>query len=317
MLPSVPIPTSVLYRAHKSVRKLSHRLVGHSLDHQIDVVVVTGGCSGLGKEVVARLASTGTKVAVLDIRVPDESEKVPSVLYVQCDVSKPEDIIASHHTIKTHFGRVSVLINNAGVANGKPLLELDFAEIARTITVNLLLSFYTIKVFLPDMLAMHRGYIVTIGSVLGYMSPARLSAYGASKSGLVALHESLTYELGPPLRSPHGIKTLLVCPGQMRTDLFHGVMTPSSLLAPELDPGYVASKVVRALESGRRGEIKLPFYGNILPIFRAVPWPVTEAARYWSGIDSSMRTFKESVSRIISREQSAASSAATKTRASA
>lgn len=300
----VSITFDFFYRAHKDIVRLSHKLAGHSLDSEIDVAVVTGGSSGLGKEMVSLLAIGGVKVAVLDIKVPPQNEFVGGALYYQCDVSNPDDISITREKIKNELGVVSVLINNAGITNGKSLLELDYAEIDKTIQVNLLLNFYTTKVFLPDMMALGRGYVVTIGSVLGYMSPARLSAYGASKAGLVALHESLTYEVGPPLISPHGIKTLLVCPGQMRTDLFCGVLTPCSLLAPELDPKYVAAKVVKALELGSRGEIKLPFYGNFLPVLRAVPWPVSEAARYLSGIDSSMLTFGESLSSIVAREES-------------
>ena len=202
---------------------------------------------------------------------------------------------------------MTILINNAGITTGKTLLDLSYDEIERTIQINLMSSFYTIKTFLPDMLLMQRGYIVTIASVLGYMSPARLSAYGASKSGLIALHESLTYELGPPSINPKGIKTLLICPGQLKTGMFDGVKTPSSILAPELDPKYVADNVISAIELGRRGEIKIPFYGNFLPIFRAVPWPIVEAARYYSGIDKSMQTFKNTVltiSRVASKANS-------------
>lgn len=280
------ITSDLFCRAHKHIQRLSHKVVGHSLDSKFDVAVVTGGSSGLGKEIVCLLAARGVRVAVLDINIPSQTQSPEGIIYYQCDVSEPNDVAITKEKINNDLGVVSVLINNAGIANGKSLLELDYADIKRTIDVNLLLSFYTTKVFLPDMMELERGYIVTVGSVLGYMSPARLSAYGASKAGLVALHESITYELGTPLINPHGIKTLLVCPGQMRTELFRGVQTPCSLLAPELDPKYVAAKLVNALEWGRRGEIKLPFYGKFLPVFRAFPWRVTEAARYLSGIDT-------------------------------
>lgn len=278
--------------------------MGHSLDPQIDVAVITGGTAGLGKEIATQLAARGVKCAVLDIRTPSEHEMVPSVAYFQCDVSDPHQVAAAHVQIAESVGQATILINNAGVANGKPLLDLSVLEINKTIGVNLMLSFYTTKEFLPLMIQAHRGYVVTVGSVLGYMSPARLSAYGALKAGMIAFHESLSYEVGPPHSAPLGVKTLLICPGQMRTELFRGVSTPSLLLAPELEPKYVAQKLVSALELGRRGEIRLPFYGNFLPVFRAVPWPVTEAARYFSGIDNSMRTFKESVKKA-SREATA------------
>ena len=145
-----------------------------------------------------------------------------------------------------------------------------------------------------------RGYIVTIASVLGYMSPARLSAYGASKSGLIALHESLTYELGSPSLNPQGIKTLLVCPGQLTTGMFQGVATPSTIFAPELDPAFVASSVVNAIELGRRGEIKLPLYGKVIPMFRALLWPIVEVTRRITGIDQSMIDFKSKISKVAS-----------------
>ena len=109
------------------------------------------------------------------------------------------------------------------------------------------------------MILKNRGYIITIASVLGYMSPARLSAYGASKSGLIALHESLTYELGSPSLNPHGIKTLLVCPGQLKTGMFQGVKTPSTILAPELDPKFVASYVVKCNRTRTTGRNQIAF----------------------------------------------------------
>lgn len=113
-------------------------------------------------------------------------------------------------------------------------------------------------------------------------------AYGAAKSGTIALHESLTYELSRTMGSSTGIKTLLVAPGQMRTTLFNGVNTPSSIFAPELEPSYVAQKIVRALKCGRRGELQLPLYGHFLPLFRATPWPITLFVRRISGMDEAM-----------------------------
>ncbi len=75
--------------------------------------------------------------------------------------------------------------------------------------------------------------------------------------------------------------------------MFKGVNTPSSILAPELDPQYVAQKVVRAVEYGRRGELKFPIYGNFLALFRSSPWPVTQFVRLISGMDESMKTYEQ------------------------
>lgn len=281
-----------LCRLNKQLKNITAAIVGTSYDPHRDIVLVTGGASGLGKAIVQRFVAKQGTVVVLDVIVPGESEQIMGVQYYKCDVSDREQISAVQLLIQRDVGKVTVLINNAGITTGKSLLNLSYDEIEKTIQINLLSSFYTIKTFLPDMLRMKRGYVVTIGSVLGYLSPARLSAYGASKSGLLALHESLTYELGPPSLNHTGVKTLLLCPGQIKTGMFAGVRTPSTLLAPELDPKRVAATVVSALELGRKGEIQLPVYAKIVPVLRAFPWQLIEMTRGFSGMDKSTKVLK-------------------------
>lgn len=300
---------NLIYRLNKAIRNISKFAIGNFFEPDVDIVLITGGTSGLGREIVHCFAKTQARIVVFDIKVPTD-DKYDNVTYYQCDVSNREQVLACQKAVASKVGKVTILINNAGITTGKPLLDLTYDEIEKTVQINLLSNFYTIKAFLPDMLRLKRGYIVTIASVLGYMSPARLSAYGASKSGLIALHESLTYELGSPSLNKTGIKTLLICPGQLKTGMFNGVKSPSSFLAPELDPTYVASSVLSAVTLGRRGEIKIPMYGKVLPVFRALPWPIVELARYVSGIDKSMKSFKGTVSKIASKASSIAGSAA-------
>lgn len=303
--------TLLVYHLNKHYRKISNAVIGNYFEADRDICLITGGTGGLGSEIVKRFALRNGKVIVLDVKVPKEEERIAGVNYIQCDVSDRKQVLECQKIIKSRFGIVTLLVNNAGITTGKTLLDLDYDEIERTIQINLMASFYTIKAFLPDMINVKRGYIITVASVLGYMSPARLSAYGASKSGLIALHESLTYEIGPPSLNSTGIKTLLICPGQLKTPLFAGVKTPSSIFAPELDPKYVADQLISAVELGRRGEIRLPFYGNILPIFRALPWPIVEFVRGVTGIDKSMQNFKSTV-KILSRAASKANSIASR-----
>lgn len=283
----------LLYRLNRGLLDVSELLVGLTFDPRRDVVLITGGSGGLGKELAEKFVGAGAQVVVFDVVVPAQGSQqfVAGVHYFLCDVSCVRSIEASAKEVEEVVGKVTVLINNAGIATGETVLQLTYAQIEKTLAVNLLSSFYTIKTFLPAMLDMKRGYIVTIASTLGYMSPARLSAYGASKSGLIALHESLTYELGPPTLNTTGVKTLLICPGQLKTSLFESVQTPHSLLAPELDPKYVAKEVYKAVKLGKRGEIRMPFYGNILPMFRSAPWPLVQLARHFSGIDRGMLKF--------------------------
>ncbi|ODV82278.1 NAD(P)-binding protein [Suhomyces tanzawaensis NRRL Y-17324] len=281
-----------LYRYNKQLRDVSDALMGNYFEAGRDIVLVTGGVSGLGREIVGKFAAKKARVIVLDIQSPTMEDRVENVHYYQCDVGNRNQLIEIHKKVIQEVGKPTVLINNAGIARGKSLVELEYAEIEQMIHTNLLASFYTIKLLLPDMLEQKRGYIVTIASVLGYMCPARLSVYGASKSGLIALHEALTYELGSPSWNKTGVKTLLVCPGQLKTNMFEGVVTPTKLLAPELDPAYVAERIYSAMEVGRKGDIKLPLYANLIPIFRALPWFFADGARKLSGIDKSVANFK-------------------------
>ena len=114
---------------------------------------------------------------------------------------------------------------------------------------------------------LQRGHIVTISSALGFCGPARLgmdfhnyplieAPYSASKAALLSLHESLTAELG--LSSP--IKTTLVVAGQLYTPLFYGVQTPSTFIAPIVEPLDIARQIVKAVESRQGGEIYGPWY---------------------------------------------------------
>lgn len=290
--------SSLIYRLNHAGQQASSKLFGHTFDPNKDIVLVTGGSSGLGHEIVKMYNEQGAVVVVLDVQLP--RDKVDGVFYYTCDVSDKEQILQVSQQIKQEVGFVTILVNNAGITSGKTLLELSFEDIDRIIQINLLSSFYTIKVFLPDMVAIKRGYIVTVASALGYISPARLSAYGASKSGLIAMHESLTYELGQLTFNAKGIKMLLICPGQLKTKMFLGVQTPSSMLAPELDPKYVALRIFNATRLGQKGEIKLPFYANFLPVLRAAPWPLVAIIREVSGIDKSMHAFKKLTSRANS-----------------
>jgi short-subunit dehydrogenase len=212
------------------------------------------------------------------------------VHYYECDVSDHEQIAGAQERIKAEVGVVTCIINNAGIMIGKPLIDMTFDEIDRLIKINLLSNFYINKIFLPDMTALERGYIVTISSVLGYMSPANLTLYGASKSGLIAMHEALSHELDYYSRN---IKTLLICPGQLKTPMFQHVRTPSHILAPEIQPSFLAHRIVRFCEVGKRGDYKIPLYGNFLALFRSLPWPITKMMRVLCGMDETMNEYSE------------------------
>ncbi|KAF8477252.1 hypothetical protein BDZ91DRAFT_708918 [Kalaharituber pfeilii] len=140
-----------------------------------------------------------------------------------CDVGNREQVEEVARQIEKELGTPTVLINNAAVMHGKSIMDLKFEEIENTIRTNLLSHFYTIKTFLSGMLTSKRGTIVT---VVGHIGPRHLTDYSCAKAAVSTLHNALTADLG---RANAPIKTLLVEPGQMSSDLFAGVETPSKL----------------------------------------------------------------------------------------
>ena len=286
LIPAMFGDTGIIDTVKKQMRQVANPLTGHNFTPLKDIVVITGGSNGLGKEMVRLFKKRGTRVAILDKVALEEATADSNVRFYECDVSDVNQLLACHDQILKDFGAPTILINNAGVNSPGTILETSFSAIENVIKTNLLLSFYTTKVFLPEMLERKRGYIVTISSVLGYLSPTHFGAYGASKSGLMAFHESLTYEMGCPLLSCSGIKTLLVAPGQLDTDLFLNVRTPQNMLAPKLSLEAVAAKIIRALETGEKGELRLPLYAKFVPFLRAAPSCAVGLFRFVSQMDN-------------------------------
>merc|ERR1712090_54385 len=128
----------LIYRANQVLHNLSQYLIGHRLDAARDFVLITGGCSGLGRELVARLRLENIRVAVLDIQDIPVYERCEGVYYFKCDISRVEDLRRCRKVIKLDLGPPTVLINNAAIAFGKNILELTFDEVDRVIRVNLM-----------------------------------------------------------------------------------------------------------------------------------------------------------------------------------
>ncbi|KAF1813786.1 short chain dehydrogenase/reductase [Eremomyces bilateralis CBS 781.70] len=253
-----------------------------------EVIVVTGGGGGLGLFIAQVYGIRGASVAVLDVKSTNEDE-VPGITFYKCDVRDKNALAKVAEKIEKELGPPTILINNAGIMHGKSLLDLSCEEIEKTIQVNLLSQFYTIKQFLPGMLEQGFGTIVTVASVLGHLGCANLADYCASKAGLIALHTSLAGELE---QSPHpsakNIRTVLCTPGQMATPLFAGVQTPSNFLAPVLEPVDVAKQIMKMVDAGEGGEIALPLYSRTVHFTKCLPAGVQWVVRRLSGMDRAM-----------------------------
>ncbi|KAF2238243.1 putative short-chain dehydrogenase/reductase family protein [Viridothelium virens] len=257
-----------------------------------EVVVITGGASGLGLLLAETFGMRGASVAVLDLKEQDEAK---GVSFYKCDVSERCELEDVANRITDELGTPTILINNAGVVNGKRLLDLSSSEIDSNFRVNLLAHFHTIQVFLPKMVqSLTGGTIVTISSVLAHLGAARLSDYTAAKSGLIAMHASLRAELNEMTDvGAKNVRTILVTPGQLGTDMFEGVETPSSFFGPIVEPLDLVKKIVDMVQAGYSGELSIPAYARYIKWYGVLPASLQRVVRWMSGVDKAMAGFKK------------------------
>ncbi|KAJ5947121.1 hypothetical protein N7466_000136 [Penicillium verhagenii] len=280
---------------------INHR-VAHGLPRTVDpereVVLVTGGASGLGLLIAQLYAMRGVRVAVLDIREVGEKEAdeiFGEDVDVRCyavNVGERKALEAVREKILNEFGTPTIIINCAAARiNGHSLLNLSADAFVNTVQTNLLAAFHLYQVFMPGILETENGgTLVTVSSVLGQLSPAGLSDYSASKAGLSALHRTMEAEL----RGHEHIKTMLVETGQISTPLFSWIRTPSHFFAPVLEPVEVAREIVTAVDSGHGGVLRLPAFAKLINWYAVLPGAVQVVARYLSGIDEAVSSGNQS-----------------------
>ncbi|KAL7906821.1 hypothetical protein GGI35DRAFT_95508 [Trichoderma velutinum] len=274
------------------IASVVNQRIAHGMPREVDlgeeVIVVTGGASGLGMLVAEVYGMRGASVAVLDVNEMENGE-ARGVTFYKCDVSDKEQVAKVALEIEKDLGTPTVLINNAAIVVGKPLLDLSIDEIETSIGTNLLGPFYCLKTFLPAIIRGGRGgTIVNVSSVIGHLGAAQLTDYAAAKAGLTALHKSLTAEL----RESHpDIRTVLVTPGQLSTPLFYGVQTPNSFFAPVVEPVDVTKEIVAAIDGGKGVTAAMPFYARWVDWYNVLPVGVQLIARKLAGVDRGMKTF--------------------------
>ncbi|KAI9513327.1 retinal short-chain dehydrogenase/reductase [Russula earlei] len=263
-----------------------------AVDWGEQIVLITGGASGVGELLANTLAVRNVTVVVLDI-LPIVTENY-NITYYKCDVTKPEEVEAVAKKVVEEVGHPTVLVNNAGVAQGKLILDLSTEDVRQTFNVNALAHFWTLKAFLPEMTRKNSGHIVTVASIAGLVGMAQMTDYNASKAAAISLHESLRYELDKHYRTPN-IRTTLVVPGHILTPLFSTIRFPSSLFHrfcfPSLEPITVVKRIITALDEQHSQTIYLPFYVNFAPLLRLLPSFLRDFVQWLTNADYAMESF--------------------------
>ncbi len=200
--------------------------------------IVTGSGRGIGRETAILLAKKGVNVVVCSRTQSEINNTVEAikeihlgVLGVKCDVSISWQVDNLVKKAVEKFGPVDILVNNAGIFTVKKLVDTSEKEWDQILAVNLKGAFLCCKAVLPYMLDKNSGAIVNISSGAGKVGFDSLSAYCASKFGMMGLTESLSWEV-----AGHNIKVMAICPGEVATKM------------QEADPEYYKENRDRMLE---------------------------------------------------------------------
>ena len=184
------------------------------------IALVTGASSGIGAQTVKLFSSLGAKViaaARREDRLQDLANQYPNVMAVKCDVGVEADCKNVVDTVINEFGKIDILINNAGISDPIPALEEDLDQFKRVIQIDLISCFHLAQLCAQHMETQETGgAIVNVASIHGFvgLSPNNQPGYTAAKGGLINLTRELALEW-----ARHGIRVNAIAPGYISTEL--------------------------------------------------------------------------------------------------
>ncbi|XP_055871903.1 17-beta-hydroxysteroid dehydrogenase 13-like isoform X2 [Biomphalaria glabrata] len=167
-----------------------------------DIALVTGAGHGIGKELALELSKLGAILVVWDVHKENNAKTAQEIkaaggkayAYV-CDITNSTSIAEVAKKVRQDVGEVTLLVNNAGILNGGPFMELTEPDIRRTFEVNTLSHFWMMKEFLPAMIKQNRGHILNVISMAAYTGAVMMSDYCASKHAALGLFKTVRMEL--------------------------------------------------------------------------------------------------------------------------
>ena len=242
-----------------------------------EIVLITGGAGGIGGQVVQLLAERGIKVVVLDVipmtfdtrlcpnshLQPTSNNSQPKMCITTNAISRHQPLSPlSHSRSAAMLVPPTIIINNAGVARGKNILDATEKDVRFTFEVNTLAHYWIAKEFLPSLVTANHGMVVTVASIAAYVTAPTMVDYASSKAAALAFHEGLTAELTSRYNALK-VRTVVINQGYTKTPLFEGYGNDSPFLMPSLEPATVAEAIVNQILTGSSGQVILPgFWGD-------------------------------------------------------
>jgi 3-oxoacyl-[acyl-carrier protein] reductase len=211
------------------------------------VVIVTGGAAGIGRATVARFEQEGARVIAWDVTTD------PAI-----DVTNKEQVEAAANDVAAKFGRIDVLVNNAGIVRDARLVKMDDATFDSVIAVNLKGVFVCTRAVVPHMINAGGGVILNASSIVGLYGNFGQTNYAATKAGVISFTQTWARELGK-----HNIRVNAVAPGFIATEMVKSM--PDKVLA------------------GMREHTPLGRMGEPEDIANAYAWLASDAAKFIHG----------------------------------
>jgi len=200
------------------------------------VAIVTGGGAGIGRGIAELFAQAGAAVVVSDLKEETAATVVDGIkakggqaLAVACDVTKEADLESLVRATLDAFGKINLLINNAGGGGPKPF-DMPMDTFIWAYQINVFSAFRLCQLCAPHMEAAGQGAILNISSMSAENKNVRMASYGSSKAAVSHLTRNIAFDLGP-----RGIRVNAIAPGAIKTDALAKVLTVSGGGVQELD----------------------------------------------------------------------------------